>query len=220
MDALPLRPRGSEIWTEPGPGGPTLMWRPASGRAGRLATAAFLAVWLAVWALGGVGTVFGLIAGNWEPANGAIIVLVWLPFWAVGLVMAARIFALLVESPRAESLTLGGEALRYDPGSSPLAEAYSWGGYGWADVRVPPGLGFCRELFRRRQPLTLSRTAVTGARLDRAGRWPALVLEIGAGRVEVGPTLREADRAWLHAVLDHWRAAGVSAPPDSAHATG
>jgi hypothetical protein len=135
--------------------------------------------------------------------------LVWLPLWAVGLVIFARIFYLLLKRPRAECLVLGADALHYDPGSSPFGESYSWGRWGlgwWPGQRFPLGLEPYREMFRRRRAVRAAKPAIAAVRLVGTARRPKLVVEIGADRVEIGPWLGEPDRAWVYAVLERWLA--------------
>lgn len=91
--------------------------------------------------MGGIGAVIGMATGTGEVVERVVITFVWLRRWALGLVLMARVFRLLLEPPRPGSLAHGPDRLRYEPGSSPAAEWCSWGGKGGRLPRSPRAWG-------------------------------------------------------------------------------
>lgn len=63
-----------------------------------------------------------MATGTGEVVERVVITFLLAARWALGLVLMARVFRLLVEPPRPESLARGPDRLRYEPGSSPAAE--------------------------------------------------------------------------------------------------
>ncbi|WP_020475564.1 hypothetical protein [Zavarzinella formosa] len=207
-EVIPAKPRGSDIREDAGPAGLTLSWGTPSGRFRRLLSAAYLSFFLALWSLGEVAAVWALVTGSVSP-----LIIIWLIFWTLAGTVFGRIFWLLLQRGRPESITLGTEMFVYDPGTSPVIEPYVLGGY-WTFRPMPGTHGFYRELFSRRRPTEAGREAMAGLRLDRKGERQRLSFDVGAERREIGAGLREPDREWLFAVLQHWRRGDGFAKPN------
>jgi hypothetical protein len=193
MEGMPPRPRGSKCQERVSPDGLTITWRyPAPDRQ-RFISAAFLGIWLCIWAFGWVAGVVGLLRMG-EP-----LLVLWLAFWTFAGLVTGGIFRLLIEPGRPEAITLGAETFQYDPGTSPEADRVAAGERPLAEMRS------YRELFRRRQPVTAARSSVTGFHLERVGNRQRLFCDVGNERAEIGEDLQDRDREWLHAVLERWR---------------
>lgn len=193
------KPAGSEIGEALGPAGLTLTVRPAPNAALRVLATVQMAVPLGFFALLWVVVVVTAVDSG-QP----LVVVILLPLTAA-LAVFGRTFWLLLRAGRAETVTLGPETFEYEPGASPLVDQFFW----WSRRRVmwpaAVGVGYFRELFRRRPVVRVSRPALAGFVLDRVGERQRLSFEVDSKRVEIGVALREPDREWLHGVLERWR---------------
>jgi hypothetical protein len=195
---FPDVPAGSIIEQRETAAGVTLAWRLPGGDSSRFFSAAFILFWLCLWTFGGAMAALFLVTGAWGWAK--LFLLAWLGLWAVGEVTAVCSLWALLRPPRPESVTLGAEAFRYDPGYLPTAES--------ADGRgAQPGssLRWPGHWPARRSVIEVARDEVKEFVLERVGERQRLCFDHGADRVEIGPCLREPEREWLWAVLESWR---------------
>lgn len=197
--ATAAKPAGSEIGEALGRAGLTLTVRPAPNAALRILAIVQMAVPLCI------------VAALWVVAAGAAVidglpqaVIVLVPLTPV-LAVVGRTFWLLLHAGRAETVTLGPETFEYEPGASPLVDQFMWWGRRRVMWPAAVGVGYFRELFRRRPVVRVARPALAGFVLDRVGERQRLSFEVDSQRVEVGAALREPDREWLHGVLERWR---------------
>jgi hypothetical protein len=111
---------------------------------------------------------------------------VWLALWTLG--GGAALWGLWNYSrpARPESVRLGAEALRHDPGGR-------WPAWGRRAVL---------------KPTQVARSDIRGFVLDRAEGRQRLWLDRGADRLEIGAGLGGPEREWLFAVLRRWHAPG------------
>ncbi len=201
---FPPRPRGSAILEEHTPNEIVLTLRMPSGRVGRLVSVAFYVFWLCGWIVGGVGVLYALVTDQAHPTQTFWLIL-WLLLWSLSLIIIVRMCWLLLQRPRSEILTLSADTFRYDPGSSPLTEVYSIGGY-W-NRSGPQYLfhRFYRELFRKRRPVTATRSQVGYLQLSPSTQNPKIILVVGAQEITIGESLDTPDQKWIFDVLDCWR---------------
>ncbi len=183
---------------------PRLSWLGPTGGCFRYGAAAFLGFWLCGWAVGEVtviGILTGLLFGGWGgPAQqggdlcGGLFLIVWLGGWTVGGFAAMFAFYNLVRRPRPERVVLGSNSLFYDPGTSNLFPVSRYETAQWR--RTTP--------WKRSKPRIIPREAVGRIVLERVGERQRLSVDVGADRVEIGPTLMEPEREWLADVLRAW----------------
>ncbi len=184
MNKLPNKPAGSIIEEEVDFEGVTLRWAlPASGVT-RYACATVLAFWLCGWAASWIRAVPALIA-----AGPPLFVIGWLGVWTLGGACVIWMLWGMLRPARPESVRLEAEWLRYDPGRSPMYP-------------------FQRIWMR---PVKMPRVEISGCALERVGGRQRLSVDCGADRVEIGPCLREAEREWLHTVLQMWHSPTLNA---------
>lgn len=76
----------------------------------------------------------------------------------------------------------------------------------------PESITLGSDGFRYGSAIEMTRNELTGFVLERVAGRQCLYFECGPGRVEIGMHLREPEREWLHAALEHWRVGARSAP--------
>jgi hypothetical protein len=204
---FPDPPRNSRIEiTYDAEDNPRLSWPPDSAGVGRWVAAAFLGFWLCGWAGGEVFAVSVLLGmvGFPVPAPGkavgggngdlALFLIGWLSVWTLGGAAALWTFYCLVRGPLPESVILGRDVLRYDPGTPLSSEA------------VGPRAGRVRNRlqFRGGPVWELPWSEAGPIRLDRVGARQRLTVDHGADPIEIGRSLREPEREWLAQVLRAW----------------
>lgn len=196
MLTLPNKPESSAIEEMGVEDGVILSWKTPSGGIGRYGVAAFLAFWLCGWAFGEIFVLGALLGGG---LGGASLFLIgWLGAWTVGGAFAISALWHLLRSPRPESINLGVDRFRHDPGSGYLAWSYYNAGN-------PSHAGTYPSVFERRKPVEVDKTDIKEFKLDRVGERQRLTFDQGSKRIEIGPTLSEPEREWLHEVLEAWR---------------
>jgi hypothetical protein len=187
-----VKPKGSVIQERDEWEGITLYWRIPVPGAQRYSGAAFLAFWLCGWAFGEVMVAAQLARGGWH-----LFLIGWLGAWTIG--GGCAIYALwnLLRPSRPESVTLGEDLFVYDPGAAPVEILH------WNQSRRPPDEKPSRP--QRRKRLMVEKAELGKFVLDRVGERQRLSFDLGADRIEIGESLREPEREWLHAVLEDWR---------------
>ena len=193
MSNLPSKPANSAITESAEFDGVTLTWPLPSGGAARYGGAAFIMFWLCGWAFGWFAAAGVLLSGQQGTPN--LFLAAWLGLWTIGGIMAMYTLWNLVRPARPESIWLGAGALRYDPGWIPRNLSRHNPFFDFVNPPAKPSIS---------RPMEVSRSALTGFILDRAGDRQRLYFDRGADRVEIGATLREPEREWLFAVLRKW----------------
>lgn len=191
MERLTAKPSGSVIEERDDWDGLTLLWRPPAEYPQRFFVTAFLGFWLCGWAFGWISVAGQIARGHYN-----LFLVGWLGAWTVG--GGAAIWALwnLVRPARPESVTLGLDHFGYDPGHSPTDIFMRYGRGSW----------YNREPTRRlRKPIAVAKSELGKFLLDRVGERQRLSFDRGAERVEIGASLGEPEREWLHATLERWR---------------
>jgi len=182
------KPKGSVIEERDDWEGTTLYWRlPISGVL-RYGTAAIDAGWMCLFAFGWV-----MVAA--QLAKGGLIG--WLGAWTIGGVWWIWFQWDLIRPSRPESVTLGEDLFVYNPGASPV-EPVQWNAPRQSRDWKPPRP-------RRRKKVAVAKAELGKFVIDRVGERQRLSFDLGADRIEIGESLREPEREWLHAVLDDWR---------------
>jgi hypothetical protein len=185
---------------------PRLSWRGAEGGIARYAAAAFLGFWLCGWAVGeffAIGMLLSMVfgiggIGFQGPAGGgelcvSLFLFGWLGGWTVGGAAAIYAFYSLVRPRQPERLVFGPDALDYDPGTSLL----------W-----PPNRQEMRQnpfaMWKQARARRIPRAQAGKVLVERVGERQRLTIDVGAERVEIGPSLSEPEREWLADVLRAW----------------
>lgn len=181
--------------------------------------------WFLQWLVGELLGV-GLLVLQFRSDLGALGCLVWLidvallwllPPWTVGGLAIVTELVSLSRAPRPESMVLGPDQLRHDPGHYYCGPAVSTGRpreierAEIARVRVEqlPG-GRERLLLDFGNDPVPALVVRAGPRQNAQGLMPLLTVPGAGGPVEVGACLRPAERAWLAEVLRAW--AGTRGP--------
>jgi hypothetical protein len=162
--------------------------------------AAYLAFWVCVWVFVGCLVAYQLIIAG-LPDIPRLFLIAWLGVWMVIGAGAARYIRGLLRSARPESVYLGMDEMRYDPGRIPM-NPFPLGLY----ERIK-----LSELFTHKgkitHPVTVRRNNSTGFKLDQLERRKRLTFAHGVDRIEIGKHLRDQEREWLYTVLENWRRA-------------
>ena len=185
MLSFPPMPTGCVIDARDDFDGPTLSWQTPGGRGPRLFAAGFLAFWLCGWAFGEISVGKELLAGRATLFHWG-----WLGAWTLGGGAAMLTLWAMLRPVRPESITLGEETFRHDPGSfalnlSSLGQSAVGNGLAWP-------LSPLRMLF---PPKVVAAKADLGKFvLDRVGERQRLSIDRGADRIEIGAALCEPER--------------------------
>ena len=199
MAQLPEKPAGSSIAERHDPGGLFLIWKLPDHRPIRLLLGAFMVVWLCGWAVVGIVLVFDfLIKGGGMPWLVSIIMaIIFLPFWALGIIYAFGVVRIFLRAARPESTALGLASFRHDPG---------WGLHGPTGLYTFSSfLAAWNNIFKIQKPIELPKSDLKAFILDRVGERQRLAFDSGADRIEIGSVLREPERECLFRVLEAWR---------------
>ena len=131
-------------------------------------------------------------------------VLIPIVMFGVFALFGFAMFYFLVRKGLPESVTLGRDSLRYDPGRQ--AAISIWFNPWWAMKYSDPTEVFSR-VFRRRKVIDLPKEELGRVILDRAGERQRIYFDLGADRIEIGECLREPEREWLASVIQEWQSA-------------
>ena len=149
------------------------------------------------WAAGECFAIWALVKGS-TPGFAKLFLLVWLTLWTFGGFAAITQVRFLLSKPRPNELVLEGSQLTWRPGTIDLSamnrragqRARNWNAWKRA---------------QQRREVVVSRDEVTNIKLDRAGTRQLLTFDRGADRFEIGGSLREPEREWLHQLLLSWK---------------
>lgn len=97
---------------------------------------------------------------------------------------------IMLRPDRPESVRLELAWLRHDPGRSKVHALQQLLRY-----RMLPAL----------QSVAIRRSDIRGLVLERVEERQRLSIDCGSERIEIGATLREPEREWLHAILQRWQ---------------
>ena len=195
MNQLPDKPNGSVIEQLASPAGVTLRWPLPSAGPGRYVVAAFLAVWLCLWAIALADASSAL--GRDRNVDPDVAPLAWfcLGVWIFGGIVMMGVLWVLVRPERPEAVRLEAERLRYLPGRTLMAP-------GVRDFDRPREA--LAALAAATPPPVVPRSAIRAFVLERAEERQQLCLDLGTERREIGASLTEPDREWLYAALRRW----------------
>jgi hypothetical protein len=195
VESLPEKPNGSAILVSPDRGGITLSWFGPSPGPGHYAIAAFIAFWLCGWAFGWI-MVAGWILQGGQQGGPVLFIIAWLGGWTIGGGFAIWQLWSMLRPAQPETVRLESELIRYHPGVTPYNPWQRRGAWGW---------GWDQSAISKRTPaFELARSHIPGFVLERVGERQRLCCDRGADRLEIGSSLREPEREWLHAVLQRW----------------
>lgn len=190
------KPAGCSIAEHVSADGCTLSWPQPSGGLMRFFAAAFMTFWLCGWAIAEV-TVAGLMIANGPHLFG----FAWLGIWTLGGIMVILVLYRLVQPNRPESVTLGYDFFRHDPGRVPHILFY-WSRRWWL---AGHNADMWREFLRPRKPVQIRTDESGPIVLERIGERQRLRYDLGAERIEIGRLLREPEREWLAQVIREWQ---------------
>jgi hypothetical protein len=195
---IPPKPEGSWIKESVTPDACTLTWRlpSSSGPAGYAPLA--MSVVIAVV----VGVQFFLMGPRMRnPMQ-----------WLFMLVPVLFLLPLLGawKRPRPESVTLGADHFRHDPGRA--------GGM-WANVDAYRNYGVGGGGAGRSRVVELPKSELGEIVIERIVGALRLRYDVGADRIEIGRYLREPEKEWLAAVIKEWQKAAGAFDP-TAHEAG
>jgi hypothetical protein len=184
MGPLPAKPDGSVIEEREEFEGTRLSWPLPSVASVRYVALPFFALWTIPWAIGLIASVRSLIV---SPDLG---LLLWIVAWTIcgGW---APVVAWASFRRRPESVVLGHDSLTYDRGWALDSPTTLDALMSNAPTALP------------RRPIVLPRRS--GFFLAPAGDRHRLGVEHEGEPIEIGASLGEPDRAWLHGVLERWR---------------
>lgn len=200
-----LPPAGSTIVVEEDFDGTSLTFTRQRRRLSKNPVVVFLGLWMIAWSIGVVFAIFGLVL-RLENANGnppiqiRNFLLMWLAAWMIGGAFIGTLFWKLVRRGRPERIVLGRHHFLHDPGSFDSSLLFS------PEAMFNPLLQMeqYRELFSKRKPIEVPKSALGPFRLMRVGERQRLTFDHGADRHEIGRSLREPEREWLAARLMEW----------------
>lgn len=199
MSQLPAKPVGSIIEEIDEFDGRSYRWKPYPWSIFYYLPAIFLSIWLVGWSVGFVAAITSLIKNPNGP-NQAFLLL-WLALWAVGGILAGTMLYFIVRPARHESITLGRFDFRYDPGSFPIGMLMNPA----TAMRYQNPFYAFNLFFRTWKRIELSKADVGQIKLERIGERQRLYFDHGADRIEIGENLREPEREWLAAIIQHWQ---------------
>ena len=191
MAPIPEKPAGSTIEVREDPDGVTLRWPLPSDRRRQFDDALGMGIWLCFWAVGEIFVSFVLVTELLDggPEWRHLFIGAWLGGWTVGGAVVIRMVLAALLPMRPESVKIGVDSFQHDSGWIPPVpkERLRW-----------------QPLFWRPKPLEVGRAELKGFLLDRVGGRQRLSFDHGADRVEIGDTLGESERQWLHGILETW----------------
>jgi hypothetical protein len=188
------KPAGSTIEVRENPDGVTLQWPLPYDRRRQYDDAIGVGIWLCFWAVGEIIAPYALVTELLDggPEWRHLFIGAWLGGWTIAGAVVIRIIWGALWPTRPESVKLGVDSFQHVPGWVPPVpkERLRW-----------------QPLFWWPKPLEVGRAELKGFFLDRVGGRQRLYFDHGADRVDIGDTLSESERVWLHTVLETWRRA-------------
>ena len=151
----------------------------------KLVVGVFLSFWLCGWAVGFVSALAQVMEGK-----GTAFLTTWLAGWTVGGCVVVFILVRLFRKGVPESFVFRGGEVGYDTGLPSLPVRF-----GRWDARD------YSRIFSRRKQMSFSAEELKTVRLSTELGYQRLVIDRGVDRIEVGQTLTEPEREWLHALL-------------------
>ncbi len=187
-------PVGSKITVDRDIHSTSYIWKNGEKNIGQYFTAAFMTFWLCGWTVGGFMAAKTLFTESDMPVFGRAFMLFWLCGWAVGETFV--IFALYnTFKPIIPSkITLSSNSFEFETGTTP----FNMSGYN-SSYRSQGGWKFLKKL--RNKVYRLDFNTPTNLKLEWAGECKRLTFDVGAERVEIGDSLSEPEKEWLHEIL-------------------
>ena len=197
MVDVPDKPAGSIIQEREDPDARMYFWRAPTAGIQYTLIKCFGIAFLSAWAIALATMVIVLL---WNPAvRSDADFLIGLAGLTIGGGLTMVLLYFMLRAPRAESVTLGRDRFRHDPGGRALR---------LFDLTCLPAPSFAHitwgEALRRPRPIELDEGDVDAVVLERVGERQRLRFDHGADRVEIGRCLREPEREWLAAVIQAW----------------
>ena len=174
--------------------GVTIYWDEHWNWVSRLAVVAFLGVWL-------YGHILGTIAIIMHPP-----LLILSVLWAFFGVFAAWLGWYILWPSTPETITLGRDHFRYNPGRG--QSRLFWTTRAWQHqtdaFRDYPGFHGFPGLFRGHKIVTVPLDGFNGFSIDSLRERQRILFRIGVNRIEIGACLDEEDRQRLYDFLMQW----------------
>ena len=181
---VPSPPDGSRIQVEETLQGTQFAWKNPDSPLGRLGTGGFLFFWLGGWTIGGIFALSQLLRSIIEGSPVSLFLLFWLGGWALGEIFAARTLFQMMRGPGFATLVLGPRNIEYQPGNT----LYFMTARNQADTRA----------------VSAEKHEITNLQLTYVNEHLRLSFDVGVRRVEIGPSLSEPEKEWLHQILEDW----------------
>lgn len=147
------------------------------------AGAAFLLVWLCMWAFGWVSAFHTITVGSAKP-----FVILWLVGWTLGGGWALYMLFRVLRPSVPESLTLNATSMSYDSGVSPPDILFG--------QRRP-----LRDYFPKRIRCNFGRDALASLTLRMTEAGNRLTIDLGTQRIYLASGVGEVEREWLYKVI-------------------
>ncbi|OHB52669.1 MAG: hypothetical protein A2Y12_03150 [Planctomycetes bacterium GWF2_42_9] len=173
----------------------TLTWM--NGKTGiiQYPVALFMIFWLGGWTFGGFMAAKELFTGEQMPLFARGFLLFWLGGWAFG--ECAVIYALcnILKPLKPSKLILSNDNIEFQTGTKALNPFGDWT-YQKSNRKKPKFFSTFKNKLYKFKP-----GEINNLKLDYTGDNQKLTFDIGAERIEIGPTLTEPEREWLYNII-------------------
>lgn len=173
----------------------TYSWKNGEKSIGQYGAAAFMLFWLCGWTVGGFVAAREVFSGKDMPLFGRLFMLFWLGGWACGEAAVIYVLYNTFKPIKPSKLTLASTYFEYETGTKP----YNFNYYKYDRSQGKPN--FFQSFRNKNKNYRVELKQPVNLHLERIGERQRLTFDVGAERVEIGDTLTEPEREWLHEVL-------------------
>jgi hypothetical protein len=182
-------PKGSKIQVQRDMHSTSYVWKNDGRSLGEYVGTAFLLFWFCGWTFGGIMALLHLMSGTLD-TKGTLFFLAWLIGWVLGETYVGTILYLSLRRRKPSVLTLSPGLMRFETGTTVSDRELRSG-------RLPRAvLPKCRN-----RVYEIETCQLKSLKLDRVGERQRLTFDYGGERIEIGQTLSEPEREWLHQTL-------------------
>jgi hypothetical protein len=185
-------PVGSKITVDPNMHSTTYTWQTGDYFV-RYVIGTFFVIFLCGWTVVGLATITDLLRESDSTASKATL-LFWLFGWAAGVISVVAVLYFLFGPRKPAKLILAPGTLAYHTGTGPIDFQIFTG---------PKGLlqffNFLKNL--RNKVYEIQASELTDLRLARQGERQTLTFDYASEKIEIGKSLSEPEREWLHEIL-------------------
>ncbi len=185
-------PEGSSIETEHTTAGIRYIWTNETSESNGINSAVgFLMLFMVGWAFGEISTIIELLNGQAEGSD-RLFLMAWLGGWTLGGFWCAHTIYLSLRRPGPASLEIREREIKYSTGSRKLELSFR-----------KLSRGENKAIFKGTKNTTYKMPLIqcSKVKLERDGEELRLSVDCKNKTIEIGNTLGEPDKEWLHKIL-------------------